>query len=34
MAKLLGSSDPFFSFSQKFIGADHGLHTSGGAQIS
>jgi hypothetical protein len=34
-AKLLGSSDPFiFYFSLKLIGADHGLHTSGGVQIS
>jgi hypothetical protein len=34
-AKLLGSPDPFiFYFSLKLIGADHGLHTSGGVQIS
>ena len=35
IAKLLGSLDPFiFYFSLKLIGADHGLHTSGGVQIS
>ena len=34
-AKLLGSPDPFiFYFPLKLIGADHGLHTSGGVQIS
>ena len=34
-AKLLASPDPFiFYFPLKFIGADHGLHTSGGVQIS
>ena len=33
--KLLGSLDPFiFYFPLKLIGADHGLHTSGGVQIS
>ena len=33
--KLLGSLDPFiFYFSLKLIGADHGLHTSSGVQIS
>ena len=33
--KLLGSPDFFiFYFSLKLIGADHGLHTSGGVQIS
>ena len=33
--KLLGSLDPFiFYFLLKLIGADHGLHTSGGVQIS
>ena len=31
ITKLLGSPDPFiFYFSLKLIGADHGLHTSGG----
>ena len=34
-AKPLGSPDPFiFYFPLKLIGADHGLHTSGGVQIS
>jgi hypothetical protein len=34
-AKLLGSPDPFiFYFSLKLIGADHGLNTSSGVQIS
>jgi hypothetical protein len=34
-AKPLGSLDPFiFYFALKLIGADHGLHTSGGVQIS
>ena len=34
-AKLLGSLDPFILyFPLKVIGADHGLHTSGGVQIS
>ena len=34
-AKLLGSPDPFiFYFPLKLIGGDHGLHTSGGVQIS
>jgi hypothetical protein len=33
--KLLGSPNPFiFYFPLKLIGADHGLHTSGGVQIS
>jgi hypothetical protein len=33
--KLLGSPDLFiFYFPLKLIGADHGLHTSGGVQIS
>ena len=33
--KLLGSSDLFiFYFPPKLIGADHGLHISGGVQIS
>jgi hypothetical protein len=35
IAKLLGLPDPFILyFPLKFIGADHGLHTSGGVQIS
>jgi hypothetical protein len=34
IAKYLGSPDPFFSFPLKLIGADHGLHTSSGVQIS
>ena len=35
IAKLLGSPNPFiFYFPLKLIGADHGLHTSGGVQIS
>jgi hypothetical protein len=35
LAKLLGSPNPFiFYFPLKLIGADHGLHTSGGVQIS
>jgi hypothetical protein len=30
----IGSPDPFiFSFPLKLIGADHGLHTSGGVQF-
>jgi hypothetical protein len=34
-AKLLGSPDPIiFYFPLKLIDADHGLHTSGGVQIS
>jgi hypothetical protein len=34
-AKLLGSPDPLFSiFPLKLIGANHGLHTSSGVQIS
>jgi hypothetical protein len=33
--KLLGSLDPFIIyFPLKLIGADYGLHTSGGVQIS
>ena len=33
--KLLGSPYPFiFYFPLKLIGANHGLHTSGGVQIS
>ena len=33
--KLLGSPDPFiFYFLLKLIGANHGLYTSGGVQIS
>ena len=32
---MLGSPDPLvLSFPLKLIGADHGLHTSGGVQIS
>ena len=32
---MLGSPDPLIlSFPLKLIGADHGLHTSGGVQIS
>ena len=37
IAKLLGSLDPdpfIFYFPLKLIGADHGLHTSDGVQIS
>ena len=35
IAKLLGSPDPFiFYFPLKLIGANHGLHTFGGVQIS
>ena len=35
IAKLLGSPDSFILyFPLKLIGADHGLHTSGGVQIS
>ena len=34
-AKPLGSPDPFiFYFPPKLIDADHGLHISGGVQIS
>jgi hypothetical protein len=34
LAKQLGSPNPFiFYFPLKLIGADHGLHTSGGVQI-
>ena len=29
-AKLVGSLDPFFYFPLKLIGANHGVHTSGG----
>ena len=33
--QILGSPDPLvLSFPLKLIGADHGLHTSGGVQIS
>jgi len=33
--KLVGSPDPFiFYFPIKLIVADHGLHTSGGVQMS
>ena len=35
IARLLGSSDPFiFYFPLNLIGANHGLHTSSGVQIS
>ena len=34
-SQMLGSPDPLvLSFPLKLIGADHGLHTSGGVQIS
>ena len=34
-SQMLGSPDPLvYSFPLKLIGADHGLHTSGGVQIS
>ena len=33
-SQILGSPDPLFIFPLKLIGADHGLHTSGGVQIS
>ena len=34
-SQMLGSLDPLvLSFPLKLIGADHGLHTSGGVQIS
>ena len=33
-SQILGSPDPLLSFLLKLIGADHGLHTSGGVQIS
>ena len=34
-SQMLGSPNPFvLSFPLKLIGADHGLHTSGGVQIS
>ena len=34
-SQMLGSPDPLvLSFPPKLIGADHGLHTSGGVQIS
>ena len=29
-SQILGSPDPLLSFLLKLIGADHGLHTSGG----
>ena len=33
-SQMLGSPNPFvLSFPLKLIGADHGLHTSGGVQI-
>ena len=32
-SQILGSPDPLLSFLLKLIGADHGLHTSGGVQI-